>query len=163
MPISTAPSTCPWAPIGLMIVPESWAALTCMTRVTPVSRSSFTRTAWQLNWGATHAAMPMSPTHEDACGGGPGGAPEPWPISNSPPAAMPASSAMLTDFDGVPATEAAPSARTMSAAEASSWSAASCLSCSATCPAAATTARPLLNRVCEPVAPMSYGATLVSW
>ena len=76
MPISTAPCTWPSAPIGLMIVPESWLAPTCSTRATPVSRSTLTRTAWQLNCGAVHAVTPTSPTQvvpsvEGALGGVP--------------------------------------------------------------------------------------------
>ena len=52
MPIITPPSTWPSAPISLMIVPESCEHETSSTRTTPVSRSSLTRTAWQLTCGA---------------------------------------------------------------------------------------------------------------
>ena len=120
MPMSTPPSTWPSAPTMLMIVPESCAVLTCSTRATPVSRSSFTRTAWHENCGATKAAMPTSPTQLDpASGGAAGGGPEPWPMSSSPPDAMAASSAIGTCLDGEPATDAWPSASTMSASAAS--------------------------------------------
>src|SRR3954454_11002244 len=62
MPIMTPPSTWPSAPISLMIVPESCEHETSSTRTTPVSRSSLTRTAWQLTWGADQASMPSLPT-----------------------------------------------------------------------------------------------------
>ena len=105
MPIMTPPSTWPSAPTSLMIVPESCEHETSSTRTTPVSRSSFTRTAWQLTCGAVQASMPSLPTQFVLSVSGPSGTgPEPVPSSSSPPWAVAASSASATLLSGEPLT-----------------------------------------------------------
>ena len=70
---------------------------------------------------------------------------------------------MVTDEVWLPLTRTMPSTSSRSARLASRKSAARSRSCSRISFAAAITARPLLNVVCEPLAPPSYGPASVSW
>jgi len=120
--------------------------------------------AWQENWGATHAATPTSPMQLTPwSAGGAGGIPEAAPEQQL--AALRRSRELGDRDRGLGRSRDVCLAPTswMSSGAASSASAASARSCSATWRAPADDARPLLNVVWDPVAPMSYGPASVSW
>jgi len=138
-----------------MIVPESWPRDVHDAGHTGVAVDPHAHGVAAELWRHPRSHARIADTVEPVSSGPDGGVPEPWPMSSSPPAAMAASLVIFT----------LRSARARHVGEALGEHdvgpgrppavGGGCLSWSATCPAAAITARPLLNKVCEPVAPMS--------